>query len=210
MNDAFAQVIGPVVQHVIDLQGRLSQGEDPPLEEVRGELLALIDEAEQRAAVARDLAGDFALAKHALVYWIDEVLINSRWPHAPGWRDAILEWDYYGERLGGEKFFEKAREAEALRSTDPLETFLTCVALGFQGRMGFNRSELKQWADRAFARVAGSSDHPERFLPEEKAEDREPMTPLPGTSALLAVSVLVSATALVTLAAFILTVHLAS
>ncbi len=207
MNDAFAHLVGPVLQFMIEFPRRLARGEDPPLDEVRGELLALLVEAEQRAP--RELAGDFALAKYALIYWIDEVLINSGWSRALDWREHILEWDFYRERLGGEAFFDRAREAEALSRTDPLEVFFLCVALGFQGKYTFSRPDLRKWAERAYGRIASGSKHPDRFLPEEPRDEvPTPLRPLPGKSILLAVCVLVSVTTLVTLACFILAVHL--
>ncbi len=208
MNDAFAQIISPVAQYVIEFQRGLERGENPTIDQVKTDLIGLIGEAEQKAAVARDLAANFALAKYALVYWSDEVLINSRWSHADEWRNHILEWEYYRENVGGEKFYDKAEEAERLADTDPLEVFFQCVALGFQGKLGFNRTELQRWVERAYGRIASGSQQPDRFLPDEP-RDAEPagLVPLPGKTVLLAVSVLVSITALLTLAGFILTVQ---
>ncbi|MEO6810779.1 MAG: DotU family type IV/VI secretion system protein, partial [Isosphaeraceae bacterium] len=110
------------------------------------------------------------------------------------------------ERLGGEQFYDKAREAESLTSTDPLEAFYLCVALGFQGKFGSNRLELQRWGERVYGRIASGGKPPERFLPDESREV-EPIQPLPGKTVLLTVSILVSATALITLACFILAVH---
>jgi type VI secretion system protein ImpK len=208
MNDSFAQAVGPIFRYMVDFPAKLGQGDDPPLAEVRGDLLTLISEAEQRAG-SREQASDFAAAKYALIYWIDELLINSTWSHATDWREHILEWDFYRERLGGEKFYDKAREAETLPRTDALEVFFLCVALGFQGKYTHNLFELQKWAERVYGRIASASQPPDRFLPEEAREfEPGPLQPLPGKSVLLAVSVLVSATALVTLACFILAVHL--
>jgi type VI secretion system protein ImpK len=207
MNDAFAKLVGPTLQFGLSFPQRLAQGEQPSLSEVRTELMEMIDEAGRRAAASRELADDFALARHALVYWIDEVLINSRWAHAGEWRDHILEWDYYRERLGGEKFFEKARDAEVRAGTDPLEVFFLCVSLGFQGRYAFSRPELQAWSARAYRRIVQGNPPPDRFLPDDPGDD-EILRPLPGKSVLLTVSVLVSITALATLACFIMAVHM--
>jgi type VI secretion system protein ImpK len=139
------------------------------------------------------------------VYWIDEVLINSTWKHALGWRQRILEWDLYQERLRADRFYEKAQEAETLAGTDPLETFYLCVALGFRGRHVDSPAELRKWAERVYNRVLAGGRQSDKFLPEEPIE-REPLRPLPGPSMLLAVSILVSITALFTLACFVLAV----
>src|SRR5262245_5357802 len=93
MTDVFASIVSPFIQQVINLQRRLDEGEDPALEPEREQILALLADADQKAATSSQLAHDFELAKHALVYWADEVLINSRWSHALEWRQRILEWD---------------------------------------------------------------------------------------------------------------------
>lgn len=206
MTDAFASLVSPVIQYVIDLQQRLDQGESPPLGPEREHILVALDEAQRKASVSGQLAHDFDLAKHALVYWIDEILINSHWSHALEWRQQILEWDIYQERLRADRFFEKAQEAEALAGTDPLETYYLCVALGFRGRYVDSQIELRGWAERIYNRIVSGSRQPEKFLPDETVE-REPLHPLPGQSILLAVSVLVSVTALFTLLCFVLAVH---
>ena len=209
MNDAFAQAVGPVFQYMVDFPPRLARGEAPQLHEVREDLLALLSEAEQRATT-RELAGDFALAKYALVYWLDEVLINSSWSHAADWREHILEWEFYRERLAGEEFYERAREAETLARPDALEVYFLCVALGFQGKYTHNLRDLQKWTERLYTRIATVNQPPDRFLPED-ARDGEagPLQPLPGKSILLTVSVLTSVTALVTLVCFLLAVQLA-
>jgi type VI secretion system protein ImpK len=205
MTDAFANLVSPIFQHVIDLQHRIAEGEEPALEVEREQLLTLLTEAEQRAASSSQLAHDFDLAKHALVYWIDEVLINSRWQAAMEWRQHILEWEIYQERLRADRFYEKAHEAETLAGTDPLETFFLAVALGFRGRHADSRAELQRWTERTYNRIVAGSQQPEKFLPDEITE-REPLKPLPGPSILLAVSVLVSISVLITLACFVLAV----
>lgn len=205
MTDAFASLVSPVFQHVIDLQMRLEEGENPALGPERERILVLLEEAERKAGESSQLAHDFELAKHALVYWIDEVLINAPWSHALEWRQQILEWDIYQERLRADRFYEKAQEAEGLANTDPLETYYLGVALGFRGRYVDSQSELRAWADRVYHRIASGSRQPDKFLPDETS-DRSALQPLPGQSILLAVSVLVSVTALITLACFVLAV----
>src|SRR5215472_4743194 len=163
MTDAFANLVGPVFQHVVDLQDRLEEGESLTLQAERDSILAVLGEAERKAgASSSQLAHDFELARRALVYWIDEVLINSGWDHATEWKQHILEWDIYQERLRADRFYEVAHEAETLAGTDPLETFFLCVALGFRGRYLDNRKELRRWSERAYNRVAAGSHHPDK------------------------------------------------
>ena len=204
MKDAFGQVIDPVLRYVIDLRRGADRGEHPAIESVKSDLLGLFAEAEQKAGAARETSASFGLVKYALVYWADEVLINSSWAHADGWRYHILEWEYFRENVGGEKFFEKADEAERLNDTSPLEVFFLCVTLGFQGKLGFDKTQLRRWIERAYNRLAAANQAPERFLPDDADRDAlEPLGPLPGKTLLLRVSMLVSASALATLAGFL-------
>jgi len=206
MTDLFASLVSPVFQRVLDLLQRVEEGEHPPLGPEREQILMALDEASRKAGSSTQLSHDFELAKHGLVYWIDEVLINSPWTHATEWRQHILEWDIYQERLRADRFYEKAHAAETLAGTDPLETYYLCVALGFRGKFVDQPADLRGWSDRIYNRIASTGLLPDRFLPEETAE-RSPLNSLPGQSVLLAVSLMVSVTALITLVCFVLAVH---
>src|SRR4051812_36824459 len=205
MKDAFGQVIDPILRYVIELRRGADQGAHPTLEQVRADLIGLFAEAEQKAAGARDTAASYGLVKYALVYWADEVLINSAWSHADEWRYHILEWEFFRENVGGEKFYEKAEESERLSDTDPLEVFFLCVTLGFQGKLGFEKTQLRRWVERVYSRLAAANQAPDKFLPDDENRDGlAPLGPLPGKTLLLKVSILVSVTALATLAGFLL------
>ncbi|WP_435020292.1 DotU family type IV/VI secretion system protein [Tundrisphaera sp. TA3] len=206
MTESFANLVFPVIRRLVDFRARVEAGENPPLEAERAAILADLDEADGKSRSSTQLAHDFALARCALVYWIDEVMLTSRWAHAGEWKERILEFEIYGKWEGGELFYEKAHEAERLAGTDPLEVFFLCAALGFQGRYAFDHPAYLAWVDRVYQRIAAGSPFPDRFLPDD-AVPREPLAPLPGQSILLAVSILVSATVLATLAGLIVAVH---
>jgi type VI secretion system protein ImpK len=208
MTEPFATIVGPFLRAVVELREGFERGEHPDLHAVRERLLGLLAEAEERASRSSQLAHDFALAKHALVYWADEVLIDSHWRHALEWREYILEESFYKTRLRASRFYERAAEAEGLSGTDPLEVYYLAVALGFRGDHALDEAGLQRWAKRVHDRIAGSNPHPAQFLPREERGDLRPLAPLPGKSLLLAVSVLVSVTALVTLTCFLLAIHL--
>jgi len=209
MTDAFADVVAPVIQGVIDFQDGLLRGKHPTVEEQKRELIDLLNRSEDKAArTSPELARDFELAKRALVYWIDEILITSSWSHSQEWTNHILEFSLYRESAAAVRFYEKAVEAEKRDSTDPLETFFLCVVLGFRGDLDSDEEEIRRWASRVHERVTEGTKQPEQYLPEPTGprEDRE-LRPLPGGRLLLVVSLLVCATAVVTLAGFIAAVH---
>jgi type VI secretion system protein ImpK len=209
MIDAFTEVVAPVIQGVIDFQDGLLRGKHPTVEEQKRKLVDLLNGSEDRAGRASPQVGrDFELAKRALVYWIDEILITSSWSHAQEWTNHILEFSLYRESAAAVRFYEKAIEAEKRDSTDPLEVFFLCVALGFRGDLASNEEEIRRWASRVHERITEGTQHPEQYLPEPQGRQLESeLRPLQGGRLLFVVSLLVAATAVVTLAGFIAAVH---
>jgi type VI secretion system protein ImpK len=209
MTDAFADVVAPVIQGVIDFQDGLLRGRHPTLEEQRRELIDLLNRSEEKAGrISPEVADDFGLAKRALVYWIDETLVSSSWRHAAEWPNRVLEFHYYRESLRAVRFYEKAEEAEKRDGIDPLETFFLCVALGFRGDLASDEDQIRRWAGRVHRRIAEGTNHPEQYLPAPPGsrQERAPRL-LAGGRLLFVVSLLVAASAVVTLAGFIAAIH---
>jgi type VI secretion system protein ImpK len=203
MTDVFTALVGPVLRHVTQLLRRIEEGECPEPDHERARVVALLEEAGRQARASSQLANDFAIARHALVYWVDEVLINSQWSHATAWQARILEWQYFRERNRSDRFFEEAERALRMATTDPIETFFLCVAMGFRGRYDDDPEGLFRWVQPVYQRVEAGCRQPDKFLPEESPGHR-PLTPLAGPLVLLAVSVLASLSVLVTVAVFVL------
>jgi type VI secretion system protein ImpK len=210
MNDAFAELVLPIFQNLIDLQDNLSWGETPTLEEVKKRTRSWIEAAEQRASVDSSLAEDFDLARYGLVAWIDEILTDSDWGRSVDWgaEDHVLEWDLYRSHIRAEKFYDQSAIAETHNSTDPLETYLLCVVLGFRGVLGFDEEQFHKWIERVYERVSAASPVASRPFPDEADDLTRGLGPLRGPSLLVTVSILVAITAVVTLAAGLGAVHL--
>jgi type VI secretion system protein ImpK len=215
MNEQFSRLVEPIIRYMINIQRRLvgpGTGH-PSLDEVHDELVRLFKESRSSAASYERPRDYTDLAEYALVYWADEVLINSDWAHADEWRgNRLLEWELYQENVAGDKFFTKAEVARA-QSRDALETFFVCVALGFQGRYatdkarrprwrgsGMAHPQLREWATEAYRLIRETQ---ERLFPREDADFDSDPAPLPGRTLLLRVSILISITVLSTLAAWI-------
>ncbi len=206
MTDAFADLVTPLFQRVIDLQDHLAWGEARSLDEVKQLARSWVESTEQRASVDSNLATDFALAKFALVAWIDEVLTDSDWGKSAGWgsEDHMLEWDLYRTRLRADRFYEWAHRAESQNSLDPLETYLLCVALGFRGKYRFNDGPFAQWVERIYGRVASAGSVASKpFLDDTDGDAPRGLQPLAGPALLVKVSALVSMTTLATLIAYL-------
>jgi type VI secretion system protein ImpK len=211
MTDAFAGLVDPIFHHVVDLRAAFRRGEHPSTEAVKRGLLKAFQDAQARTPDAR--AADFALAKFALVYWADEVLIHSEWSYADHWKDNILELDYWGTRFAGVDFWRRAKEAEARaqgagrlpRSTDPLEVYFLCVAMGFRGELFQDESRLEAWAVHVGPIIRAGA--PEPPPPPMTAQIGGGLGELRGDRILMLVSWLVSATAVLTLLGFIAAVR---
>ena len=216
MTDAFSELVMPIFQRVIELQGSLSWSESPGLESVKKQTRVGIESAEQRAATDSRLATEFDMSKYGLVAWIDEVLTDSTWGQSVGWgsQDHVLEWDLYGTNLRADRFYPNAEAAEsaasaARASTDPLETYLLCVALGFRGAIGYDEEHFHDWVQRVYAKVSETNPLASRPFPEEPADASSlGLAPRRGPALLLTVSLLFAVTALTTLAGYLLAVHI--
>lgn len=141
MTPEFAQAVDPVFLHVLRLLERLDNGEGPSVAEVRRGIMTPLNQAD---TVLRN-SEDWKHAKYALVVWIDDVLIDSRWEHNRSWAEPLLEFEIYGTSHASTQFYTEAEEARRLPKSDALEVFYVCVVLGFRG-IYRDPVEAEQWA----------------------------------------------------------------
>ena len=131
MNDRLAGRVYPTILYVLELvdriHGRRPGGMPDPKEEFP-RLKQYLGQLDAGRATRED-----ELTKAALVYWIDEVLVNSPWPHANYWKDHTLEREFFDSRDRAWEFFEKAKTARTMSPPDALEAYYLCVAMGFKG-----------------------------------------------------------------------------
>jgi type VI secretion system protein ImpK len=209
MTDAFADVVMPIFQKVLQLLDRLFLGETRSPDEVMAQTQSWIEEAARKTLAKPDLARSFELAKFGLVTWIDEILTDSAWGTAARWSVGVhlLEWSIYGTRVGASRFYDEARRAEDEGDIDALEVYLLCVTLGFKGIMAYDETELAEWVERVYGRVSEAGSVASRPFSEEDSSGSR-FGPLRGPSLLITVSILVAITSLFTLAAYLLAVHL--
>ena len=212
MTDSFDGLVGPILKHVVDLREGFRRDEHPSPEAVKRGLIKVFQQARNRVPDAR--AADFTLAQYALVYWADEVLIKSSWRFADRWINSILELEYYGTRRAAVDFWDRARLAEeqatlkgrTTRNADPLETFFRCATLGFRGELFQDEAELEAWAARVGPILRDAA--PEPSSPALEPRTDRGLSDLRGERLLVGVSLLVSATLVLTLLGFIAAVHL--
>jgi type VI secretion system protein ImpK len=209
MTDEFANLVMPLFQKALRLLDQLSWGESRTGNEVLDQATKWINQAVPKTTDKPELARSFELAKYGLVTWIDEILTESTWGESVGWSvgSQLLEWSIYETRDGGWKYWQAAARAEKEGDLDALEVYLLCATLGFKGTMADNEAGLSEWVDRVYERVAAGSSIAPRPFPEDEGGAAR-FAPLRGPSLLLRVSILVAFTAIYTLAAYLLAVHL--
>lgn len=125
----FAKAVDPIFMRVLALLDRIERGEATSAAEERAVIRSLLDQAEAALGQTKE----WELAKYALVYWIDEVLIESRWDGQTYWEQTPLEVELWGTQLANEQFYYRAKDAAALSKKDAIEIFYVCVVLGFRG-----------------------------------------------------------------------------
>ncbi|MFG0297652.1 MAG: DotU family type IV/VI secretion system protein [Maioricimonas sp. JB045] len=131
MTNEFGQRVYPVIRHVFDVLAKIRKtgGNGPDPQDVSSQLRRLLAQFD----VQGPRATEFQLAKSALVYWIDEVLVHSNWEHAGYWSDHCLERTYFSSRERAWRFFDNAESARSMDSLDALETYYLCACFGFKG-----------------------------------------------------------------------------
>lgn len=130
MTNEFGQRVYPVIRYVFDLLSEIRGGRqtsDP--QSVATELRTLLAQFDVQGTRRKE----YYLARSALVYWIDEVLVNSDWEYAEHWNNHTLERSYFDARERAWRFFEKAEAARSQENLDALEAFYLCVCFGFKG-----------------------------------------------------------------------------
>lgn len=97
------------------------------------ELLGRFESLSRETRVNRE---ELALGRYLLCATADDIVQNAPSDDHALWLRASMLSRYFGERVGGVRFFELADQAIAdpAGQTDGLELMLACLALGFQGR----------------------------------------------------------------------------
>ena len=142
MTPHFASAVDPIFLYVLDVLERISANQSPEPDEVREAIQNQFRDAEAKLSQKQG----WALAKYALVAWIDDVLIEAPWGGRDWWENNSLEFEYFKTRDRAIEFFKKAKEAADLTKRDALEVYYVCVVLGFRGL--YNLGEAAFLADQ--------------------------------------------------------------
>ncbi len=136
----------PVFGYALRVRDQVNSGLAPDLITVQKELLGLLQEVTKASrlvdgsvnfrpgdsvSVLQKGSETYLGISYAMVCWIDEIFTISAWRSE--WPDKIIEHKLFGTRDRAWKFWEQAKKAEALGTSDALEVYYLCVILGFRG-----------------------------------------------------------------------------
>jgi type VI secretion system protein ImpK len=85
----------------------------------------------------------YTQARYAMTAYIDEMIISSRWSYREQWSARPLQYDFFGEYVAGEGFFqhlETIRRSLPLNA-DLLEVYGLCLIFGFEGQYRLHERE---------------------------------------------------------------------
>jgi type VI secretion system protein ImpK len=117
---------------------QLQRSKDPgDAETLRMRLDEMFRTLESRARQTEVPEPNVALAKYAIVAYVDEMILMSDWAAVKEvWQGRPLQLEYFNEFAAGEEFFKKLdtlRNTEDRKKIDVLEVYYTCLTLGFKG-----------------------------------------------------------------------------
>ena len=110
---------------------------------LRTRLQHLFRVAEEQGKAAGIQADAYTHARYAVTAYIDEMIINSRWAGRDQWASRPLQYDFFGEYVAGEGFFQHLdtiRRSLPLNA-DLLEVYGLCLILGFEGQYRIHERE---------------------------------------------------------------------
>jgi len=140
MNAEFSEALEPLFLRVIDTLGRIERGDAPPPSTVRDKL----QEEYDKAASKLGNPPGAELAKKAMAYWIDEMMIAAQWAGQEWWNNNKQETRLFDTNDRYYLFYQDGQEASKLADKSALEVFYLCAVFGFRGLYADPESEAAQ------------------------------------------------------------------
>jgi type IV/VI secretion system ImpK/VasF family protein len=173
----------------------------------RGEIESIFADMRAKAQATPGLSGQFEKVELALIFFVDSMIAESRWPAAREWHENRLAFER-NELAGDEKFFDilEATLGERGEAADErLAVLYHCLGLGFTGWYAGQPEYLRSKTMECAARLRKQMDASEsaRLCPEayEHVDQRNLIEP-PGAK-LLGITVAAVVLVLVVFAAVI-------
>jgi type VI secretion system protein ImpK len=197
-------LVQPVIDLLVGLKCKVRAGEKVDPGVLREEILDRLKSLESSMHSIPQLQNKVETVKHVLVYFADEVILNSGWEHAGQWEENLLELELFNSRLGGEQFFTKL-DSEGMNHPELAELFFICLSLGFRGKYRIREEPLKGIRETLYSRFQFRLPDDERRLsPGAEMIDPGVNSPLPRMFGLWTIGIV----SIVTLGLYLLTSQL--
>ncbi len=162
------QLANGVFESILSFRQRLRKGFDVPLPELRRDMQVIFDEMDIAAQHDARLSRVYQdQGKYILAGFVDDVVTNSEWRYAYDWKNHLLEDQYFGSAIAGERIPEIIQEVTG--STEEVglaELLFVILALGFRGRFEEGTGELEALRTRLY-----------RLMPNRLAEGESRIVP---------------------------------
>lgn len=139
-----------VFQELITVIERMRSGRQnvPDAASFRAQVREALKAADQEARRRGYTAEDIQLGIFAVVAFLDETILNLRWPAFQDWPRQPLQEELFGHHIAGEIFFQNLQALlgrnDSQELADLLEVYQIAMLLGFAGRYSIGgRAELR-------------------------------------------------------------------
>ncbi|MEZ6062587.1 MAG: DotU family type IV/VI secretion system protein [Planctomycetaceae bacterium] len=142
MATSIIELAEPFFLKVLGIINQPTPGQNSNLQSLQKQLSADLQGIEQKVSSgsANVNNAEWQSLKKAMIYWADEVLTR----HIEGWKDFVLEHEYYAERNRAWKFYVEGEQCIPTGSSEAAELFYLALVLGFVGDLeGAFKIELK-------------------------------------------------------------------
>ena len=152
----FRELFSDLMAFIIFFEATCEQ-QPPSLHEFRDRVVGLINRQDERLRTIGVSNEAFREARFAVLSWVDEMILNSKWPHRAQWQHLMLT--YYGTLNAGEEFFRRL-DALPSQANDIREIYYLCLSLGFQGEYAFvnGARELQAMRQRLYKQLCAGGD----------------------------------------------------
>lgn len=161
---------------IFDLVLRLKAAIVAPSNDLRPQIVAMLDDFEKRAERYKFNHKIIQVSKFALASFVDEAVLTNNFPLRDEWERNPIQLEYFGEQLAGNKFFDKLQSMlkQVEVTQDAVEIYYFCMLLGFKGRYGVYEQEklLAIMQSTANALVKVGKIKPVELSPHWRADDQ--------------------------------------
>ena len=104
--------------------------------DVKQKIANIFSEFETRARSAGYKPETIETAKYAMVAFVDETVLGSKFPMKDEWAGSPLQLEYFNDFAAGEEFYNKLKTVQGSADSDKrdlIEVYFLCLTHGFKG-----------------------------------------------------------------------------